>query len=111
MSKIHVLKRCQHLLYAALLVILCFAFPQSSFAQQLINGTVSDAAGKPLAGATIAVKGGTQTTASDGNGSFSIAVPSASAVLTISYIGFSTQEIVVGNKRSISVTFNPTQPK
>ncbi len=104
MGKINLPMFCRTCLAAALLIVMCFFSPQSAFAQQTINGTINDGAGKPLSGATIAVRNGNSTTVSDANGAFSISVPSPTSVLVISYIGFTTQEIVVGNRRSLSVS-------
>ena len=75
-----------------MLCFLCFIF-SPSFAQQVIRGTVRDAgSSKPLAGATVAVKGGTQSTVSDANGAFTLTVPNAGDTLTVSYVGYATQE-------------------
>lgn len=72
---------------------------------QTISGTIKDVAtGAPLSGATIAEKGTANNTVSDANGSFSIDVAGSSSVLVISYVGYATQEITVGNSTSINVT-------
>ncbi len=64
----------------------------SGIDQQLtVRGTIKDAStGEPLAGVTVVVKGTTVGTLSDGNGRFSIAVPSRDALLSFSFIGFTT---------------------
>ena len=69
-----------------------------------ITGTVTDAAGDPLPGVSVLVKGTTRGTASDGNGAYSLPVQDENAVLVFSYIGFTAQEITVGNQRVINVT-------
>lgn len=60
---------------------------------QQIKGTVLDAEGIPLIGATVGVKNGTQKTITDVDGRFTINAPLQST-LVISYMGFSTKEIV-----------------
>jgi TonB-linked SusC/RagA family outer membrane protein len=68
-----------------------------------ITGTVTDATGEPIIGANISEKGTKNGTASDVDGKFSLQVNSG-AVLVISYIGYSTQEITVGDKTDLNIT-------
>lgn len=90
------------LLMALLLAVITL---QSSFAQsRSITGKVNDTSG-PLPGVSILVKGTTTATTSDASGSFSINV-SANATLVFSFIGYATQEIVVGNQSSLNVTMS-----
>ncbi|MBP3518830.1 MAG: TonB-dependent receptor [Parabacteroides sp.] len=67
-----------------------------------LTGTVKDEFG-PVAGANIVVKGTTNGTMTDMNGHFSISNVPAGAVLQISFIGYLTEEIQVGNQSSINV--------
>ncbi|MEH6406703.1 MAG: TonB-dependent receptor [Leeuwenhoekiella sp.] len=71
--------------------------------QNTITGTVTDNNGAPLPGASILVKGTTNGTQSDFDGNYSITTDSG-ATLVFSYVGFATQEIVVGAQTSINVT-------
>ncbi|MEO7982712.1 MAG: TonB-dependent receptor [Bacteroidota bacterium] len=67
-----------------------------------IKGNVKDDTGKPLEGATILVRGTNDGTKSDANGNFSInAEPNST--LIISYVGFETTEVKVGNRSAILV--------
>ncbi|WP_223551889.1 TonB-dependent receptor [Aestuariivivens sp. NBU2969] len=68
-----------------------------------VSGTIQDANGQPLPGATILEKGTTNGTQTDFDGKFSIDVASSDAVLVISYVGFATQEIAVGDQTDISI--------
>ena len=68
-----------------------------------ITGQIVDAAGEPVIGANVLVKGTTNGTVTDIDGKFSLNVD-AGAVLEISYIGYLSQEIVVGNQSVINVT-------
>ncbi len=70
---------------------------------QTITGTVVDADGIPLPGATVVIKGTSKGTQSDFDGNFTIDA-NAGDVLEISYVGFKTQEIVIGDQTSLSVT-------
>lgn len=67
-----------------------------------ITGTIVDAAGIPIPGANVVVKGTTNGTITDMDGNFSLDVPKG-ALLQVSYIGFITKEIPVGNKTTFSV--------
>lgn len=70
----------------------------SLMAQDLtIAGTVTDkASGLKVAGAAVKVKGSNLGAISDKNGSFSIKVANAArAVLTVTYIGYKTEEITI----------------
>lgn len=69
-----------------------------------VSGTVSDAEG-PIIGATVRVKGGSAVTITDIDGNFTIDAP-AGAILEISYIGYVTREVKVGNQSHLSITMN-----
>jgi TonB-linked SusC/RagA family outer membrane protein len=77
----------------------------SLFAQggKRISGTVVDSKGETIIGASISEKGTSQGTVSDHNGNFTLEVGN-NATLTISYIGFNTIEIPVGNRTGFNVT-------
>ena len=67
-----------------------------------ISGIVKDAAGIPIIGANVIVKGTTNGTTTGLDGDFTLEVP-ANAVLEISYIGYLTQEIKIGSQKSINI--------
>jgi TonB-linked SusC/RagA family outer membrane protein len=71
--------------------------------QSSITGQVMDESGLPLAGASIVEKGTNNGAVSDFDGNFSITVDGENSILVISYIGFKTQEIVVGDSTTINV--------
>lgn len=77
-----------------------------TFAQNgsfVVKGTVRDAEGAAMPGVTVVVQGSSTGTVTDSKGAFSIAVPGAQSVLSISFMGYRTQEIAVGNRHSIDV--------
>lgn len=69
--------------------------------QHQITGTVSDAVG-PLASVTVIVKGTTTSAVTDEKGKFSITA-NTTDILVFSFIGYSTQEITIGNQTNINV--------
>ena len=68
-----------------------------------VTGTVIDAAGIPVIGANVLVKGTTNGTITDIDGNFTLEVSSGD-VLEISYIGYVSQEFPVGNQTQFNVT-------
>ncbi len=77
----------------------------SVYAQNIqIKGTVvSGADNEPLPGVNVVVKGNTSTgTITDFNGTFTLSVP-ADAVLSISYIGFKSQDIAIKGQKEIRI--------
>ena len=78
--------------------------PQNVVLQGIsISGTISDNEGVPMPGVNVMVKGTLTGSATDANGRYTIAVPDRDAVLVFSYIGYQTQEFVVGNQTQINV--------
>ena len=72
-------------------------------AQTTVTGTVVDSEiGTGLPGATIVVKGTSDGVSSDFNGSFSISVDSG-ATLVVSYVGYESQEVVVGESANVGI--------
>ena len=72
--------------------------------QITVTGVVTDASGDLLPGVTVMIKGTTQGTATSANGAYSLQVPNENATLVFSFIGFVTQETVVGNRRAINIS-------
>ena len=75
-----------------------------AFAQgRQVNGTVKDAAGEPMIGVNVLVKGTTNGTITDFDGNFSLSGVKDNDVLSVTYIGYITQEVKVGNQKTINV--------
>ena len=69
-----------------------------------VTGVVVDGTGEPVIGANVVVKGTTNGTITDFDGNYTIEGVPADGVLVISYIGYLSQEIPVGNQSAINVT-------
>lgn len=69
----------------------------------VVNGKVTDISGGPLIGVNVFEKGTSNGTITNVDGRFSLNV-SSNSTLTFSYIGYKTQEIIVGTQQTISVT-------
>lgn len=70
-----------------------------------VRGTVTDK-GQPMPGVNVVIKGGSTGVVTDIDGKYTIPVPDKEAVLTFSFIGFVTQEIRVGDQRTIDISLD-----
>jgi len=68
-----------------------------------VTGTVQDEFG-PMPGVNVLIKGTLQGVITDASGMFSITVPGRETVLQFSYLGFTPQEVTVGNRVTINIT-------
>ena len=84
------------------LFLLCL-FPMGALAQSLIKGTVKDASGDPIIGASVVVQGVKSGVITDFDGNFSIQAKE-NATLVISYIGYVTETVKLNGRTTISVT-------
>lgn len=87
-------------------VLLSLVFAMSTsmmFAQIHITGTVTDAGGGSLIGVNVIEKGTVNGTITDIDGNFTLNVASSNSILVFSYVGFTTQEIPVGNNTKLTV--------
>lgn len=62
-----------------------------------VKGVVKDAKGEPIIGASVTEKGTNNATVTDLDGNYSLKVKSHNAMLVVSYIGFTTQEVKAGS--------------
>ncbi len=72
-----------------------------------LTGTVYDDDGSAIPGATIVIKGTTRGTVTSSDGAFTINVDPTSVII-VSFIGYETQEIVVGVKSAIHIALKAT---
>lgn len=85
------------------LILMMFVLASvATFAQKVSGVVTSSTDGEPMPGVAIMVKGTSTGVVTDIDGNYSINVP-ADGTLIFSFIGFSTQEIVVGNQTTIDV--------
>lgn len=93
-------------LYKTLIFLLtCLYGSLNLYAQDLpiqIKGTVKSATGEPLPGVNIRIKGGNLGTATNANGEFSLKA-SPQTVLQVSHLGYETQEVSVGNNKTLNI--------
>lgn len=71
-----------------------------------IKGKVTDIDGSPISNVSVHEKGSNNATATATDGSYTIDVNSIDAVLVFTYVGYRTQEIVVGNRSTVDVVLS-----
>ncbi len=74
-----------------------------------VSGVVTDQNGDPIIGANVMVKGTTNGTITDVDGNFTINNVSQSAILVVSYIGYVTKEIPVGQQQPLRIVLQEDQ--
>ena len=82
--------------------ILLFLFYAHMNAQTTVSGVVSDKNG-PLPGVSVLVQGTNNAVATDVDGKYQLANVSSNTTIAFSFIGYKTQNIVVGGKKAINV--------
>ena len=75
--------------------------------QVTVKGKVVNDGGVPLDGASVHEKGAAGGARTAADGSFSLRVSGPNAILLVSYVGFSEQEIALTGKLSITVSLKP----
>ncbi|AQG80610.1 SusC/RagA family TonB-linked outer membrane protein [Spirosoma montaniterrae] len=87
-------------------LLLFLLLPGLLFAQErTITGQVlSTDDNTPQPGINVAVKGTTRGTTTDASGNYRIAVPDGNVTLVFSSVGFTTQEVAVGNQSSVNLS-------
>ena len=102
-----------------LMAFFALSFPVNSFAetspvqatqtvqqQKTVKGSILDENGEPMIGVSVVVKGTTTGTVTDFDGNFSLSVPANTKTLEISYIGYKTQNVTIGNA-PLSIKMQP----
>ena len=89
---------------ASLMLFVSISVSWNVFAQdRKVTGRITDTEnGSGIPGVTVLVKGSATGSNSDGNGNYSISVP-GNATLVFSFVGYTTQEVAVGNRTSVNI--------
>lgn len=94
--------------FVAILFCAVLAVTQVSAQNRTVRGKVTEDGKKPVANASVIVKGSTLGTKTDDNGNYTIAVPANAKVLSFSALNFETQEASIGSKTEINVVLTAT---
>ncbi|WP_047245250.1 SusC/RagA family TonB-linked outer membrane protein [Maribacter thermophilus] len=93
----------QHKFILKSLTILCILSSWFSFAQEItVHGIVNDETGMPIPGANVIEKGTSNGIVTDFDGVFTIDTK-VGATLSISYLGYITQNIVIQNSTDLNI--------
>ncbi|HIC31721.1 MAG TPA: SusC/RagA family TonB-linked outer membrane protein, partial [Flavobacteriaceae bacterium] len=90
-------------------ILIALLFSQMLLAQTTVTGTVTDATGFPLPGASILVKGTTKGEITNIDGNYTINLDQTPSTLVFSYLGFISKEIEVTNQTTLNVILEENQ--
>ncbi|GAB3823568.1 hypothetical protein GCM10028895_30680 [Pontibacter rugosus] len=68
-----------------------------------VKGKITDSQGIALPGASVAIKGTTTGTVTDMDGNYTLKIRNEQDVLVVSYIGFLSKEVAVGNQAMMNI--------
>ena len=89
--------------YLILLLMFCSSLLA---AQKIVSGTVLDSSGQPLPGANIIEVGTSNGVSTDFDGNFSITVSGDDSVIEVSFTGFESQQITVGDQSNLQISLS-----
>jgi TonB-linked SusC/RagA family outer membrane protein len=85
-------------------VLFCLQSQFVAAQSRAVTGKVTDAGGNGLPGVSVTVKSSTNGAVTNGDGAYSVNVPSDKNTLVFSYIGYVSQEVTIGSKTQINVS-------
>ena len=90
--------------YAVYALVFLLSLTRAYAQKASISGKITDDNSAALPGVTVLLKGTTTGTNSDTEGNYSLPVPEAgTGVLVFSFVGYKSQEVTIGNRRSINL--------
>lgn len=93
----------ERLLMTFLILFLMFSGVVNAQENITITGKVTEISGQPLPGVTILIKGTSNGTVTNSDGTYTISNLSKDQTLEFSFVGMTSQEIVIGNQMTIDV--------
>ncbi|RNI22431.1 SusC/RagA family TonB-linked outer membrane protein [Rufibacter latericius] len=96
-------------LYSLFFFFCAFSCMEELAAQdrQISGRVVSTTDGTPVVGASVVVKGTTSGTTTDASGNYAINAPASATTLVVSFIGFTSQDVPISGRTSITVSLVP----
>jgi TonB-linked SusC/RagA family outer membrane protein len=86
------------------LLFLVLLLPFCAIAQNKVEGMVLDnVSGQPIPGVNVKIEGGTSGVSTDFDGKFQLNNVKPTDVLSISFMGYTTKTVVVGNQNSLTI--------
>ncbi|MEN8230961.1 MAG: von Willebrand factor type A domain-containing protein, partial [Bacteroidota bacterium] len=94
----------------SILVVLLFsAYSMAPYQSRLISGTVKDDSGNPLPGVSVVVKGTSNGTVTDINGTYQISVNAEAKYLLFTYVGMEQSVVRIARSNRINVIMKSSQ--
>ncbi len=91
-----------------LIYVLCWFVSAQVMAQsRVVKGKITGEDGTGVPGVNVTLKGTTTGTSTNTDGTYMLTVANDAATLVVSYIGYATQELVVGNQSTLDVRLVP----
>ncbi|RAV30672.1 SusC/RagA family protein [Sinomicrobium soli] len=78
--------------------------PRTGVQELQVTGTVTDAEGQPLPGASVLEQGSSRGTQTDFDGNFALTVSGEDVILVVSYMGFVTSEVELNGQETLHIT-------
>jgi len=97
-------KSCHKGWQRLLLLVLMAVGSTVVMAQGKVSGTVIDATGETIIGASVMVKGTSNGAITDISGKYTIQNVPQGATLVFSYVGYRTQSVAVGGRNQVNIT-------
>ena len=100
----------RRLFTASTMLLLVLCLHTAALAQEkIITGKISDSKdGTPIVGASVVPKGSTKGASSGSDGTFRITVGDGVSELTISSVGYASQDVNISGKTVVNVTLEPS---
>src|SRR5450631_4554132 len=103
-SYIHSLKLLLGMKKTLMMLLLAFALIEADAQGQVVKGKITDDNNKPLAGATVTLKGTTVSTLTDESGNFQINTGTqVTPVIVVSFVGYLEGQYRVNGRSSLSI--------
>lgn len=74
---------------------------------RVLSGKVVDENGEPLIGAGVMLPGGNRGAVTDLDGKYTLQIKADDLTISVSFMGYTTQEIMIGNRKTIDVSLKP----
>ena len=103
-KKVKTESRCRKSIQRLMVLGMLTAGSLGAYAQNTVTGTVVDASGEPLIGASVQVKGTKSGAVTDLDGHFTISNVKDGSDITISYVGYTSQTLTLKGSAPVTVT-------
>ena len=98
-----IFRRFTHTVALLCIVLGAHGYGFAHLQEIVVQGTVTNGDGEPIAGVSVVLKDEAGGTTTDEQGMYSLRLPDGNGLLVFTYIGYSTQEVAVANRTTIDV--------